>query len=133
MSVWTHLEHVITLVSCSFLRVGAVIMTLHDVCDVFLEASKLAKYAGHDGLATAMFVAFTVAWAGLRLAFFPLVVLHSTRVTIVEVIGFRPPCLSAFNTMLLCLVGMHCYWFILILLVARRRLTEGEIDDARED
>lgn len=117
----------------SFLRVGAVVMTLHDACDVFLEASKLAKYAGWDGLATALFAAFASAWAALRLVFFPLVVLRSTRVTIVEVIGYRPPCLSAFNGLLLSLLAMHCYWFLLILLVAKRRLLDGEIDDARED
>lgn len=63
----------------SFLRVGAIIMTLHDVCDVLLEASKLAKYTGHDAGATALFTAFALSWAGLRLAFFPFVVIHSTR------------------------------------------------------
>ncbi|KAK2080304.1 hypothetical protein QBZ16_000157 [Prototheca wickerhamii] len=133
------LHHVVTatLIGLSlrlnFLRVGAVVMTLHDACDVFLEASKLAKYAGWDGLATALFAAFASAWAALRLVFFPLVVLRSTRVTIVEVIGYRPPCLSAFNGLLLSLLAMHCYWFLLILLVAKRRLLDGEIDDARED
>lgn len=50
-----------------------------------------------------------------------------------EVLSYRPPCLTAFNTFLLSLVVMHVYWFALILLVAYRRVALGEIEDSRED
>lgn len=117
----------------SFLRVGVVIMGLHDLCDVLMEASKLAKYTGRDGAATALFVSFAAAWAVLRLSFFPRTVLASTRHEIVRVLGGRPPCLGAFNAMLMALLVMHCYWFLLILRVAWRRIRAGEIQDSRED
>jgi hypothetical protein len=36
------------LLSCSFTRVGCMILLLHDVCDVLMEAAKMCKYCGQE-------------------------------------------------------------------------------------
>lgn len=82
---WVMLAHHVvtaTLIALSlqlrFTRVGAAIMLLHDASDVLLESAKLANYSGHDRLSLALFVAFTLSWALLRLYLFPARLIHST-------------------------------------------------------
>ena len=60
-----------------FLRVGAVIMALHDVNDVFLEAAKLAGYCEQEAAATALLAGFVASWVATRLTYFPFVVIRS--------------------------------------------------------
>lgn len=49
----------------------------HDVNDVIMEAAKMAKYADHKTLPTAIFGVFFVSWILTRIVYFPLFVIRS--------------------------------------------------------
>ena len=58
---------------------GSIVLALHDVSDVFMEAAKLAKYAGQEVGASILFGLFALSWLLLRLIFFPFFIIWSTR------------------------------------------------------
>lgn len=61
------------------MRVGSVILALHDASDVFLEVGKMSKYSGAEGLASVSFILFVISWVILRLTYYPFWILRSTR------------------------------------------------------
>lgn len=107
-------------------------MVLHDPCDVLLEAAKLAGYARREDASTGCFAAFVAAWVALRLAAFPLLVVRSTLVEYPAQVPGAPGYV-AFNAALLVLLGLHCYWFVLIVKVVARRLRSDTLQDVREE
>jgi TLC domain len=122
-----------------FLRVGALIEVLHDACDVWMEAAKLNIYLRWNGIASALFVVFMASWMLLRMAYFPLVIIRSTcleaAMSIMPVFGPTPLTLAvwaSFNLLLLVLLGLHCYWFYFIALIALRTM-KGNPADVRSD
>lgn len=117
----------------SFWRVGTVVMLLHDANDVLMEAAKLFKYCKKEDISLGFFVAFFVAWIALRLTCFPLMVIRSTLYELPETLGRRTPMYYMFNSLLIMLFILHCYWFTLILRVVCVTLTTGETQDVRED
>ena len=62
----------------NFSRVGIMIMLLHDISDIFLEAAKLFRYCRRQTLALVAFVLFFVSWVVCRLIYYPLVIIRST-------------------------------------------------------
>ncbi|THU70332.1 hypothetical protein C4D60_Mb08t23880 [Musa balbisiana] len=62
-----------------FARVGSVVLAIHDASDVFLEMGKMSKYSGCELLANATFLLFVASWIILRLIYYPLWILRSTR------------------------------------------------------
>ena len=63
---------------CRFLRVGSIIMVLHDVSDILLECAKMFNYCHKDAVADILFGLFMLSWAVLRLVYFPGWVIWST-------------------------------------------------------
>lgn len=108
-------------------------MLLHDANDVLMEAAKLFKYCKKEDISLGLFVAFFIAWIALRLVCFPLMVIRSTLFELPGTLGGRPPLYYMFNSLLLMLFALHCYWFTLILKVVWLTLTTGEAQDVRED
>lgn len=108
-------------------------MLLHDANDVLMEAAKISKYCKKEDFSLGLFVVFFVAWIALRLVCFPLLVIRSTLLELPSALGGRPPIYYMFNTLLLMLFVLHCYWFTLILKVVWLTLTTGEAQDVRED
>ncbi|KAL1317812.1 hypothetical protein AAHE18_15G160400 [Arachis hypogaea] len=62
-----------------FVRVGSVVLALHDATDVFLETGKMSKYSGADTMASIAFLLFVIFWTLLRIIYYPFWVLWSTR------------------------------------------------------
>lgn len=52
-------------------------MLLHDPSDIFLEAAKLASYAGAEAPSTLLFAALLLTWCSLRLGLLPFWVIRS--------------------------------------------------------
>ncbi|WIA39479.1 hypothetical protein OEZ86_005577 [Tetradesmus obliquus] len=117
----------------SFWRIGTVVMLLHDANDVLMEAAKLAKYCKKEDLSLGLFASFVVAWLGLRLLAFPLMVIRSTLYELPSILGGKTNSYYMFNGLLLMLLVLHCYWFTLILRVVWVTLTTGQTQDVRED
>merc|ERR1712162_51307 len=121
----------------SLLRVGTVIMLLHDISDIFLECAKMLNYARWEEGSTAMFAVFVVAWVATRLVYFPFYVIRSAmfeahtncpRKSIPNFEAFY----YGFNSLLLALCSFHIYWTYLIFLTLWRKLAVGRIKDSRE-
>ncbi|GER56635.1 LAG1 longevity assurance homolog 2 [Striga asiatica] len=62
-----------------FFRIGAVILALHDAIDVFMEASKIFKYAEIELGESVSFGLFALSWLVLTLIYFPFWVIRASR------------------------------------------------------
>lgn len=119
-------------------RVGIMIMLLHDICDVPMEFAKLLKYAGHQTFADAFFALFFITWVAARMVYFPLYIIRSTWYESISVAAIPyninpQPHHAIFNTLLMVLFVLHCYWSYLIFKILWRALTAGGASDIRED
>lgn len=132
-------HHIVTLLliafsyDLNFLRVGCIILLLHDACDVLMEVAKMLKYVNQDSLGSAVFGVFMLTWILFRLIYFPFWVIWSTSRESTVILGQRVPYYHFFNGMLITLVVLHVYWFGLIVRIAYRALATGAAKDIRED
>ena len=62
-----------------FLRIGSMILALHDASDLILELAKLCKYSGRELSASICFGLFATSWFFLRMVYFPFWVIKSSR------------------------------------------------------
>lgn len=59
--------------SVNYVRVGTLILCLHDAVDYLLEGAKLARYMNMRTLCDTLFGVFTFMWAATRLVVYPYV------------------------------------------------------------
>ncbi|EDL86967.1 longevity assurance homolog 5 (S. cerevisiae) (predicted), isoform CRA_a [Rattus norvegicus] len=120
----------VTLISFSYInnmvRVGAIILCLHDSADSLLEAAKLANYARQERLCNTLFVIFGAAFMVTRLGIFPLWILNTTLFESWEIIGPFPSW-WLFNGLLLILQMLHVIWSYLIARTAFKALVRGKV------
>lgn len=120
-------------------RVGSVVLALHDISDVFMEAAKLFKYGENEFIASALFGLFAISWFLLRLIYFPFWIIWSTSVECLRYIDLSRPDWHlqyyTFNTLLITLLVIHFYWWILIFrMIVRQLKNSGRVgDDVRSD
>jgi ceramide synthetase len=123
----------------NFMRVGVMVMVLHDVCDIWLEIAKLGNYANSEILSTGFFIVFLMVWISMRLVYFPLWIIRSTMYEVISEVADkvphipREPHYSLFNGLLITLFLLHIYWTFLILKVVKGKLKSGKTQDVRED
>ncbi|XP_051016300.1 ceramide synthase 5 [Acomys russatus] len=127
----------VTLITFSYvnnmIRVGTLVLCLHDLADFLLEAAKLANYAKHQRLCDTLFVIFGAVFMVTRLVVYPLWILNTTLFESWEIIG---PYSSwwLFNGFLLVLQLLHIIWSYLIARVAFKALIQGKVSkDDRSD
>ncbi|XP_058744479.1 ASC1-like protein isoform X2 [Vicia villosa] len=72
-----------------FVRVGSVVLALHDATDVFLEIGKMSKYSGAETTASFAFVLFVLSFTILRCIYYPLWVLRSTCYEVVNTLKLK--------------------------------------------
>ncbi|KAG8652308.1 ASC1-like protein isoform X1 [Manihot esculenta] len=124
-----------------FVRVGSVVLALHDASDIFLEIGKMSKYSGAEGIASFAFILFVLSWIILRLIYYPFWVLWSTSYEVVQTLDKEkhpvdgPIYYYVFNTLLYCLLVLHIYWWVLIFrMLVKQIQARGQIsDDVRSD
>ena len=135
-----------------WMRLGLIILIIHDVADVLLYSAKVVHYFGLAPLDMMLFGVFAFAFYASRLFLFPRVILAVTvepwilvsrtparmpqwiahwNFFITQLVGF-----AVFLNVLLCL---HCFWFVLILRMAVREIihprsyAEGGADIRSDD
>ncbi|KAM3608573.1 uncharacterized protein V6R79_001126 [Siganus canaliculatus] len=97
----------------NYIRIGTLVMAVHDSADIFLEGGKMFNYAKWQQAANVMFVLFTVTFTMTRLIIFPFWLIHCTWVYPVEL--FAPFFgYYFFNVMLVVLLVLNIYWALLI-------------------
>ncbi|KAA8490557.1 Ceramide synthase 4 [Porphyridium purpureum] len=132
-----------------YVRVGVIVLILHDVGDIFLYGAKTMHYLGLAPFDTILFVIFMVVFYISRLVFLPRVVYATVLETFL--IAAMDPQFNewvmywhvytlhwfVFCVLLCVLIVLHTFWFNLILRVAYREVMQpGKISqdgDIRSD
>lgn len=117
----------------NFVRVGSLVMAIHDVSDIILEGAKCFVYAKKSAVADHMFTLFAIVFIVSRLVVFPYAVIHTTWVKSMWL--FRPYAgYYFFNALLMVLQLLHVFWAAIIIRMAVRMLVVGKVEkDARSD
>lgn len=74
------IHHISTLIAltlsycCGFHRIGTLILSLHDVTDIFLYSSKFVVEVGFRPIAAVQFAGFMLCYTFLRLMYFPVLI-----------------------------------------------------------
>uniref|UniRef100_A0A4W5PPC6 Ceramide synthase 4b n=1 Tax=Hucho hucho TaxID=62062 RepID=A0A4W5PPC6_9TELE len=120
---------------CSnYVRIGTLVMLLHDSSDFLLESAKMFNYGtGWRKTCDTLFVIFAAVFLVTRLVVFPSKIIHTTLVLSMEV--FEPFAgYYFFNILLMVLQALHVFWAVLILRMANKFLFLGKLDkDERSD
>ncbi|XP_017277825.1 ceramide synthase 2 isoform X2 [Kryptolebias marmoratus] len=117
----------------NYIRIGTLVMLLHDSSDILLESAKMFNYgAGWRKTCDSLFVVFAVVFLVTRLVIFPTKILRTTLLLSMEV--FQPfPGYYFFNILLMVLQVLHVFWAGLILRMVYKFL-KGKLEkDERSD
>ncbi|XP_032065220.1 ceramide synthase 5 [Thamnophis elegans] len=114
-------------------RVGTLVLCLHDAADILLELAKLFNYAKYQRLCDATFVLFGVVFLITRLGIFPVWILNTTMFESWELIGPYPSW-WLFNGLLLTIQVLHIKWSYFIIRIAYKAMARGKVSkDERSD
>ncbi|XP_026866481.2 ceramide synthase 4a [Electrophorus electricus] len=133
------IHHIATIVlmgfsySGNYVRVGTLVMLVHDSSDFLLESAKMFNYAGWRRTCDTLFVVFAVVFLVTRLVIFPCQVVYSTLVVSVDFLQIFPG-YYFFNGLLLVLQALHVFWAYLILRMLYKFIFLGKVErDERSD
>ncbi|XP_043833786.1 ceramide synthase 4-like [Dromiciops gliroides] len=119
--------------SANFVHIGALVLLLHDVSDIFMEACKMLIYAQWRQARDIMFILFALVFFVSRLILFPIKVLYTTYYTFLTNYQVFFGYYFA-NALLMVLQGLNAFWFFLILRMFYKLLSEGQVkNDVRSD
>lgn len=123
----------------NFTRIGASILLLHDISDVFLESAKIFVYISKSkggkwacNFCDCLFVLFAVSFFITRLVVYPRYLVYSLLYEAPMAIGYWPG-FPLFAGLLLVLQCLHIFWFHLILRMIPSLLSSGIQKDERSD
>nr|XP_020471838.1 ceramide synthase 2-like [Monopterus albus]XP_020471839.1 ceramide synthase 2-like [Monopterus albus] len=119
--------------SANYIRIGTLVMLLHDSSDIPLESAKMFSYGtGWRKTCNTLFVLFAVIFLVTRLVVFPSKIIHTTLVLSMEF--FQPFAgYYFFNILLIVLQVLHIFWAGLILRMVCK-LLKGKLEkDERSD
>ncbi|XP_078283290.1 ceramide synthase 2-like [Rhinoraja longicauda] len=132
------IHHLATIILLSFswcanyIRVGTLVMAVHDASDILLESAKMFNYAGWKSLCNSLFIVFAAVFIITRLIIFPFWIIHCTWV---YPLYHYPPFFGYyfFNVMLVVLQLLHLFWAYLILQMLAKFLSSKLDGDDRSD
>uniref|UniRef100_A0A8C7YZ98 Ceramide synthase 4b n=1 Tax=Oryzias sinensis TaxID=183150 RepID=A0A8C7YZ98_9TELE len=133
------IHHLATIILLSFsycanyVRIGTLILLLHDSSDILLESAKMFHYGtGWKKTCDSLFIVFSVVFLVTRLVIFPSKLIRATLLLSMEV--FEPFAgYYFFNILLLVLQVLHIFWAGLILRMVFKFL-KGKLEkDERSD
>ncbi|XP_048352544.1 ceramide synthase 4 [Sphaerodactylus townsendi] len=117
----------------NYIRIGTLVMIIHDTSDIFLEPTKMFNYLKWHRICDALFITFTVVFLVTRLVILPYKVLYNTYYHSMEI--FQPFFGYYFmNALLMILQLLHVFWSYLIIHMLLRFLACGTMEkDLRSD
>lgn len=149
------IHHIVTILlivlswTCNLVRIGTLVLIIHDCADVFLETAKMMKYIKWQRTCDTLFGIFTITWITTRLCIYPFWLLnrwikihqvfilndgssfsfspsHSTCFGAKKILPMYPA-YYIFNSLLLMLLGLHIVWTYFILKVLYRAILAGQV------
>jgi len=129
-------HHVVTMSLIGFsygigyVKIGGIVLALHDVNDVLLESGKLFVYLKWVTIANNIFKALLSCWIVTRILIYPIKVIHSTWVETYTVLDpkIQDDHWLMFNGFLIFLFILNIYWFSLMI----KMLLRNDVKDIRE-
>ncbi|KAF7665503.1 hypothetical protein LDENG_00141370 [Lucifuga dentata] len=117
----------------NYIRIGTLVMLLHDSSDILLESAKMFNYgSGWRKTCDTLFIMFTLVFFVTRLVVLPSKIIHTTLVLSMEVfepfVGYY-----FFNILLMVLQALHIFWAGLILRMVYKFLNGKMHKDERSD
>lgn len=119
----------------SVVRIGIVVLYLHDISDVLIDVAKMCNFLKLKLPTAVTFIGMMGVWGYYRMWFFPNYVIRSAIVDTEEVgVGiygrenymiYR----GVFVSLLVTLLGLHVYWFGLFCEMARLLAVKFETHD----
>ncbi|XP_067649176.1 ceramide synthase 2-like [Haliotis asinina] len=117
----------------NYVRVGTLVLVVHDASDHWMAGAKMAKYLKKQMLCEVLFFIFIVIWVYCRLYLYPFRILKTTYFEVHDYIAVGT-CFWLFNFMLAALQVLHIVWTCFILRVIVIKVTKGSIErDIRSD
>lgn len=120
-----------------YIRVGVIVIALHDVGDIFLYSSKLLHHMGVKGMDIFLFVCFAITFYITRLVMFSRIV-HTIAVETLQTLLEEPKFNGwgkfyetylvhyvAFVVLLSTLLLLHCFWYSLVVRLILNELFFG--------
>lgn len=132
-------HHIVTILliyfswAANFVRIGTLVLLVHDVADTWMASAKMAKYSRHQTLCEFLFAIFMVVWTVSRLYAYPFWVLNSSVFESHDFVDHFPA-YWLFNGLLSILLCLHCIWTVMIYRIAFQKITHGNLQkDVRSD
>ncbi|XP_072577679.1 ceramide synthase 4 isoform X3 [Vulpes vulpes] len=132
-------HHFVTIILISFsyssnlLRIGSLVLLLHDASDYLLEAGKMFNYTPWRKVCDTLFIVFSLVFFYTRLVLFPTRILYTTYYDSIAqwdtFFGYY-----FCNTLLMALQLLHVFWSCLILRMIYSFVKKGRMEkDVRSD
>lgn len=119
--------------SGNMVRIGSLILCIHDAVDWIMEGGKLANYCRYRKLTDAIFIVFTLVWFITRICIFPFHILWTTLFIATDHLGMAN-IYYLYNGLLCTLQLLHIFWFYIILKMAYFYVIKGQVEkDGRSD
>lgn len=115
--------------TCNFVRVGTIVLLIHECVDIPLLAAKMLVYADKKGPTDVIFAIFLVSWAVTRCYLYPFWIMRSVFVDAIDCITM--PASYLFKALLIGLLILNAVWTVLIVGVVVRKVRAGSLQDVR--
>ncbi|XP_069335405.1 ceramide synthase 4 [Eulemur rufifrons] len=119
--------------SSNLLRIGSLVLLLHDSSDYLLEACKMFNYTRFRLVCDTLFLIFSLVFFYTRLVLFPTQILYTTYYE--SIMNWKPFfAYYFFNALLVMLQLLHVFWSFLILRMLFSFAKKGQMQkDVRSD
>jgi len=121
-------------------RIGSLVLLLHDAVDWILESTKMAAYAKYETVSMVLVACFGSVWFGTRLVVFPVYIIKSCytdSLTIFAEEGIHGRVGGIFYLLVGCLsllCVLHAIWFYkIVILVIKVVRGDSQVKDNRSD
>uniref|UniRef100_A0A8C0HR74 Ceramide synthase 4 n=1 Tax=Buteo japonicus TaxID=224669 RepID=A0A8C0HR74_9AVES len=110
----------------NYIRIGTLVMVIHDASDCFLEPTKIFNYMKWKKTCDSLFMIFSAVFLISRLVIFPYTVLYNTYYYSMEI--FQPFFGYYFmNGLLIILQLLHVFWSCLIIHMVYKFILQGTV------
>ncbi|XP_047493623.1 ceramide synthase 5-like [Penaeus chinensis] len=130
------LHHAVTVLlmtfswTCNFIRIGSLVLMVHEIADVPLLAAKMCRYAGKEAAANIIFPLFLVVWIVTRCVLYPFWIMRSMFFDATRYMSVMPSA-YVFIALLTGLLMLNLIWTWLILSIVVRKIRGGKLQDFR--